>query len=347
MCNNNLPSKWFLYDHLKSHFKQKSFKCDECDKEFLYTTALKAHKRNIHSESKIQESTKDNISCVIKDCFFVAKTKKAIVIHLGKVHQEVEPKTKKCLKCNKRIGGNAGVLYYHMRRHYEEVKFVCAQCGKAFNDPYKLRTHEYTVHTDKRWNCDKCGASLKTKESLDNHQASVHDKIRYHCDKCGKSFASKQHLKQHIEKQHEGKIFPVHKCELCGKDFQDLKRHIAIVHEKTEAGMKCEQCPKIFGSKASLRSHERFFHNQERNHICKICKSGFQSAHYLKQHITAVHDGIRKFECDLCEKAFSNRFGLTRHKESFHQGKRFECDKCSKSFTQKYHLKTHLEQDHK
>ena len=348
LCNNNLPSKWCLFDHLDLHFKQKSFKCDECDKEFLYTAAVKAHKRSVHSETKYYEPKRETISCVIKECSFVAKTKKAIVIHLGKVHQVVQLKTKTCLKCNKFIGGKVVYLYYHMKMHYEDAEYICAQCGKAFNAPNKLKIHEYTVHTDKRWNCDKCGAILKNKNSLENHKASVHDKIRYHCDKCGKHFHSKYHLKQHMEKQHEGKISVV-QCELCGKDFEDkyLKRHIAVVHKRTEAGIKCDQCSKTFLCKAGLRTHIRLIHNLERNHICKICKSSFQSATYLKQHIAAVHDGIRKFQCDLCEKAFSNRFGLTRHKESFHQGKRFECDKCSKSFTQKYHLKTHLEQDHR
>ena len=349
ICNNTFLSKWYLYDHLGLHFKQKSFNCDECDKEFLYTYAMKVHKRNVHSENKVLK--KERIPCIIKDCISTALNMKDILIHLEKVHQEVDSKAKSCLKCNKRIGGNSGILYYHMKRHYEDIEFVCSQCGKSFTNPYSLKIHENYVHTEAKWNCDKCGVNLKTKESLQTHQASVHDKVRYHCDKCEKSFVSLYKLKKHVERFHEGKIIEKNEqCDICGNKFQDksnLKRHVALVHDKVEAGMKCQQCDKTFTSKKGLSCHVRFVHQQERNFTCKICNSSFHSGHYLKLHTAAVHDGIKQFKCDKCEKAFTNRFGLTRHEENFHQGKRYECDKCSKTFTQKCHLKKHLEQDHK
>ena len=363
ICNNKFHELRHLFDHLGMHFKQKSFKCDVCDKEFLHTQAMRSHKRHVHSKKKELKRLKRSsetgkvsypervkIPCMKPECSYVAFTRSAIMMHMGEVHNEVDYKAKMCLKCNLYIGGNHGILFYHMKRHYERVEFFCAQCGKTFKDPYQLRNHESAVHTESKWHCDKCGKNLKTKESLEKHQASVHDKIRYQCDKCEKCFAYQQNLRDHVAKVHEGKQTPKIICTICGKKYEDkqyLKRHIAVVHDKLEAGLKCEECDKTFDSKAGLKNHIRFVHRDERNHICKICKGAFKTSDYLKKHIATVHDGIRSFQCDMCEKAFSNIFGLTRHKQSFHQGIRFECDKCSKSFTQQYHLKTHLKQDHR
>ena len=109
LCSNKFANKWFLFDHLDLHFKQKSFKCDECDKEFLHTAAVKAHKRNMHSENKRYDLKTEIIPCAIKDCSTSAHNINDILTHIEKVHQEVEPKTKTCLKWLRRTLSQSGI----------------------------------------------------------------------------------------------------------------------------------------------------------------------------------------------------------------------------------------------
>ena len=243
-----------------NHEEEEDFD-DDSDYEIPIKRTKKLKTKSI--KPKTEKVLKEEIiPCFMKDCTFTALRMKDILIHLGKLHQQVDPKTKTCLKCKKRIvGGNTGILYYHIKRHYEYIEFVCAQCGQSFENPYSLKHHEKQVHTEAKWNCDKCGVTLKYKESLETHIASVHEKVRYHCDKCEKSFAGLYKLKKHIETYHEGKS---------AKKFQ------------------CDKCDKVYTKQFGLTRHKENFH-QGKRYECEKCRKSFTQKFHLKKHLKQDH----------------------------------------------------------
>ena len=127
---------------------------------------------------------------------------------------------------------------------------------------------------------------------------------------CDLAFSELGKLNRHIKTVHE-KI-KNHICSICGKGFfrlYDLKRHLKtnmhygpkeepVTEDNTilteNDNNKCDQCGKVYGKRASLKSHIKFVHENVRNHECPQCGKKFGTEWNLKKHVKTGNRPLKK-----------------------------------------------------
>lgn len=115
--------------------------------------------------------------------------------------------------------------------------------------------------------------------------------------------------------------------------------HIQLNHQLADLPVEeqfvCEYCAKVFGRKASVRTHIRSIHFHEvlkKRKQCDICKKWLSSSGSLTAHMKRHVDGPQN--CPKCDKVTANRTALDNHIRRFHVYKqRNKCQLCEKTFT--------------
>ena len=104
----------------------------------------------------------------------------------------------------------------------------------------------------------------------------------------------------------------------------------------------CEQCDKVFSSKANLKAHETGVHYKiPKTFKCIECGKEFKRKIVYVKHHRTVHKKERKYKCHFCNKDFLHGASLNLHLDFAHNSSKHECEKCELSFDTKYHLKKH------
>uniref|UniRef100_A0A0A1WI98 GDNF-inducible zinc finger protein 1 n=2 Tax=Zeugodacus cucurbitae TaxID=28588 RepID=A0A0A1WI98_ZEUCU len=190
-------------------------------------------------------------------CPRVLSSKRAVEIHEGKQHLNIEPDLKECTFCQKK-----------------------------FNKVY-LRKHIENVHIgERKYKCDICGNMYKTNDNVMRHR-QLHTKDRnYPCAVCDKRFTEKSELKVHMRLHTGEKPFA---CHLCERRFRirvhltyHLQQHARIKH-------KCDVCGKEFKHVKSLRNH-LYLHTDVMPYRCAVCGYGSVKRDYFVKHMLHKHD---------------------------------------------------------
>ena len=110
-------------------------------------------------------------------------------------------------------------MHYHMKKHYEDMKYECKICDKAFMQKQTLENHIHSKHPEqvecvqKAFVCPfpDCEFEASTKGNCIIHCIRIHyqDEIKevlsvnekkYDCSNCSKSFASMSSFYYHCKK---------------------------------------------------------------------------------------------------------------------------------------------------
>ncbi|KAJ8278504.1 hypothetical protein GJAV_G00088350, partial [Gymnothorax javanicus] len=184
------------------HGGEKLYKCDQCEKSFIYQSSFKYHQR-IHSGEKPYKCDQ------CEECFsWSSQLKSHKSIHTGE-------KAYKCDQCEKSFVMKSK-LKYHQSIHTGEKPYKCDQCEKSFSWKCQLKSHQ-SIHTvEKHYKCDQCQKSFSWKCQIKSHKCIHTGEKPYKCDQCEKSFLSKALLKYH-HSIHSGEK-PL-KCDRCEKSF--------------------------------------------------------------------------------------------------------------------------------
>ena len=144
------------------------------------------------------------------------------------------------------------------------------------------------------------------------------------------------------QKRPDGKNWPV-ACEKCFKLFQSratLRVHFKFVHEDF-APFKCETCSEEFVLPGKFRRHLKLAHKSKKTLKCEKCHKVFRSKVFLEKHLKATH------ECGVCSQEFQGQAELKSHKRTAHnEVNPNECEKCRKEFRTKSLLQTHKKSEH-
>ncbi|KAK7097771.1 hypothetical protein V1264_004702 [Littorina saxatilis] len=107
------------------------------------------------------------------------------------------------------------LLQRHVRSHKEIKRYLCAWCGKGFNDTFDLKRHTRT-HTGVRpYKCEACGKAFTQRCSLESHSRKIHGQALpftfnerraklYVCEECGHSTSNIESHFRHLRAQHPG-----------------------------------------------------------------------------------------------------------------------------------------------
>ncbi|KAJ9615495.1 hypothetical protein H2200_001570 [Cladophialophora chaetospira] len=308
-CDRVFDRKARLEDHLRSHNKERNFKCPHspCTKTFLRDSHLKHHVKNQHTQERDHKCEWDGC-----DASFTTGTR--LRRHIA-THEAREQ-----FRCHGYSGCDQTfrkqeTLDRHIKTVHQGVRaFPCeeldpttgAPCNKAYDTAENLRTHVRAKHDTTRFSCDECvalneallldpekqgdtqtrPAQFATYALLQAHNAEYHPPM---CDFCPTSFVTAKELTRHLELQHgvlpekKTKNATVFNCtfEGCGKKFTkrgNLNVHVKTVHEN-KRDFVCGKTLVPLPSDAVDRGDV----------VVHGCGRGFTSKASLEEHVRTAH----------------------------------------------------------
>ena len=108
-------------------------------------------------------------------------------------------------------------------------------------------------------------------------------------------FPSTQKADEPLSRSRKKKVeHNLHKCDQCFKQFKTkkgMKSHYATHTGKTT--FNCNECDKLFTSRAVLKYHKASKHLTELNNTCEICNKSYNHPRALKIHIIRTHNNLR------------------------------------------------------
>ncbi|KAJ8257032.1 hypothetical protein COCON_G00191840 [Conger conger] len=193
-------------------------------------------------------------------------------------------------------------------------------CDAFFKVKYRLREHLRTHTQERLVACPTCGCMFSSNTKFFDHiHRQAEPEESFVCEHCDKRFANERLLRGHV-RQHVNHI----KCPLCDMtctSLASLKTHIKFRH-CDERPFPCDFCESSFKNQHDLRKHMET-HNEGATFQCTVegCEYSSRMAHTMNQHYKRVHKGdmVSKYKCHLCDKTFSWCYTLTLHLRKKHQ----------------------------
>ncbi|KAG5876662.1 hypothetical protein JTB14_027139 [Gonioctena quinquepunctata] len=293
---------------------------------------------------ELKEPDNDQLMCDI--CLKSFKKLKLLILHMA---QHTGRHT--CHECNKVFARKENFLFHSCKSYY---KIKCTLCDKLFFQKKYLAQHLKYVH-NRTYTCKRCNNWYDSKESLQNHRCTQPppEKKMISCTKCSKQFTLWKNLRVHMREHERPK--EKYTCPTCSMVLNSRKCYLK--HTQLHEGNvhQCEQCPKVFSRKDTLKEHIRKTHHGEEA-TCEICKKVVKSKKLLKHHME-THDE-KKLKCTECPAAFKQNKNLRRHIKLCHMlnkeiqslfsdtEKPYSCPKCDKKMKLSQSVKRHIERFH-
>lgn len=262
-----------LTENCRGTQEQTCFRCDQCDKIFVFGKDLSRHKKIVHHGQSYE----------CKMCSKTYKSKYVYDKHLETHKQGYVQPMYKCQICEREFTTKFS-LSSHIKSEHLGVKktYMCPICGKSFSQIRSYRQHA-NVHAGIRpYVCEICNKSFTYDKSLKEHRY-MHDNIRrFQCTVCEKSFRQRTCLIMHMNVHKETKD---HICSSCGKGF--AQKQSLVRHERIHTGDKpysCKLCHKCFSDYAVIRKHMLMSHKKEKDAWREdvVTKPKEMSDHYVK-----------------------------------------------------------------
>ncbi|XP_074836757.1 zinc finger protein 574 [Carettochelys insculpta] len=257
-----------------------------------------------------------------------------------------------CAECQQAFP-SAHQLQLHLRCHRQGA-FHCPLCSKVLPTPLALQQHLGKHNGESRYLCIDCGLAFDTEAVLLAHRRA-HSPNPLHRCACGKAFLNMTKFLYH--RRSHGPLPPLPPepplpppqepppAPPSPKKSEDVVP-MAIIYSVGNAevhgsSFRCLVCSKVFSKHPQLVRHQRFVHRLERRHKCQTCGKMFKKKSHVRNHLL-THTGERPFHCKECGKSFNSQANLLRHRLT-HTGERpYRCEICQKAFTQSSTLQQHL-----
>lgn len=100
-----------------------------------------------------------------------------------------------------------------------------------------------------------------------------------------------------------------HLCTICGKYFEKRSTYHSHIRSHTNEVFHCNECQKTFNRKTKLQEH-LITHFGVKNIPCDECGKLFASRAYVQRHVDKVHKRLRVVQCTICLKQLADNHTL-------------------------------------
>ncbi|GBP33056.1 Zinc finger and BTB domain-containing protein 17 [Eumeta japonica] len=190
------------------------------------------------------------------------------------------------------------------------------------------------------WKCVVCNEEFNNFLKLYEHM-NVHYQ-HYICDICGKGYMTAQRLRKHSEAHAIGP-FPCNDCDKIFNTRASRESHRATRHIK-EPKYQCPKCEMRFDGYYDRMNHLNETHRErEVVYNCPHCELKFKTSGKRSAHVRSIHfPPLRTHGCSYCDWNFKTAYELKRHIVK-HTGERnYHCTMCDKSYPRNKTLKEHM-----
>ncbi|XP_044739168.1 gastrula zinc finger protein XlCGF26.1-like [Chrysoperla carnea] len=293
ICNKHFTSTHLKF-HMRSHTKEKPYKCDQCGQQFSL-------KGNYQRHMKIHTGERPHV-CSICGRGFIQTT--TLYEHI-RIHSNETPFT--CNHCGRSFKQQSQLRCHISLKHFDGTPTKEKQHSST---PIKRYTKKRLPPAPGEFQCDICQKKFTSKGVLATHTL-IHGEKSYLCSHCGKGFVCKSGLKSHL-KTHTGE--KPHECKFCGKSFSQISS--LATHKLVHTGERpytCTICNQSFKQKNHLKYHSRT-HSGEKPYECSVCGKRFSLNGTLTVHMR-THTGETPYVCSVCNKGFYDSSSMKKHKK--------------------------------
>ena len=200
-CDKSFSKRRYAILHCKT---KKPWKCPQCSQEIQQVQNIKRHIRRCN-EIKTRKQTLTTPTPTFKcdSCDKIYLFKYNLVRHKQKKHYSVQPRALVCnaITCPFTTSNLHQLKRHQTVNHSSKQKLHCNNCDLKFLSASGLKKHVLTMH---RVECDSCFDSFANEKQLEMHKLRVHvkDIFSNRCDRCPDSFANVKQLEMHKLRMH-------------------------------------------------------------------------------------------------------------------------------------------------
>ncbi|XP_055297355.1 zinc finger protein ZFP2-like isoform X2 [Sitodiplosis mosellana] len=245
-CSKNFAAKNSLDNHLNHcNRKKKSFNespltnesisteklymCDICGDKFTKPNGVRIHQYAVHKTG--------GYKC--GDCKLVFFTAQGLTNH-GPKCRKLSTRTFECYMCHKKISSKMSLLSHILRKHDrgDMWKYGCETCGKRFVSKSECKSHNNIAHLKlsavRNFLCATCGRACPDRYRLKQHEM-IHTgekPLKCSIEGCDQYFRYSTSLMLHL-KNHRGEKRYQCKINGCTEQFggvRGYKKHQLNVH---------------------------------------------------------------------------------------------------------------------
>uniref|UniRef100_A0A6P7F4J8 Zinc finger and SCAN domain-containing protein 2-like n=1 Tax=Diabrotica virgifera virgifera TaxID=50390 RepID=A0A6P7F4J8_DIAVI len=191
ICMATFPECIQAIEHKNFHSGELPYRCEVCEKHFMFSWLLFTHRRLFHP------NIIDPASLVCDICNISFGTRSGLRKHHFRKHNKCPMVPPLCEICGKSLANNE-TLKFHRRTHTGEKPHTCTTCGKSFRKKGLLVEHERTHTGEKPFICPFCQKGFSQRAPLKIHQRIHTGERPYVCRLCGKGCICKSVLDAHM-----------------------------------------------------------------------------------------------------------------------------------------------------
>ena len=225
ICQEQFTNQQKFLDHCKNNHRNKSVKCNLCNKWFVSNVNLLHHVEAVHEKLKKNKC---------ETCQKVFYEKGNLKKHIKLVHEDKENHS--CEICGKTFCNEIDMKRHVKLVHESQKLRKCDICGQSYKT--SLQKHIDIVHKERNAKCDTCAKEYCDMDNLKRHVETVHNKKKkLECEIClmTMTFAYKNTYQRHMYRSHNVGQQKILQCEQCEKSYSDksnLIRHTKSAHSK-------------------------------------------------------------------------------------------------------------------